>query len=95
MEWNQFCNKVKEVAGKTADKINQTADLASLQVKLSVAEHKLADAYEALGRVAYRHFCEDENTADAVAEAMTAVAAAQKDVDDLKDQIEKKKNETV
>ena len=93
MEWNEFCNKVKRAAGKAADKINQTADLATLQVKLSMAEHKLTEAYAKLGEIAYRHFTEEENTAESVSLAMTDVETARGEVKALQEQIAAMKRE--
>ena len=95
MTWDEFCNKAKKTVSKAADKINQTADLATLQVKLSMSEHKLEEEYAALGRVAYKHFTEENNAAAEVAKAMEAVGAAQAVVDGYKQQIAdlQKKNE--
>ena len=88
MSWDNFYDSFKRAAGIAADKINHTADLATLQVKLSLAEHKLNEAYAALGRVAYQHFASEESHVDAVTAAMTAVEDAQKVVDELNAQIE-------
>ena len=87
MTWDEFVHGVKKVAGKAADKIEQTADLATLQVKLTMAEHKLDDAYTELGRVAYRHFTSEDTSAEMVSLMMENVAAAQKNVDTIKEQI--------
>ncbi|MBO5294381.1 MAG: hypothetical protein J6B71_03955 [Clostridia bacterium] len=88
MTWDEFYGKVKTTVGKAADKINQTADLATLQVKLNMAEHKLKDAYAELGKAAYKHFSDDESSAETVAATMTLVEEAQKAVDALKAEIE-------
>ena len=88
MTWDEFCKGVKKAAGRAADKINQTADLATLQVKLTMAEHKLDDAYAELGRAAYRHFTDENSSAELVSVMMKGVTEAQKAVDDLKAQIE-------
>ena len=87
MTWDEFCDKAKKTVSKAADKLNQTADLATLQVKLSMSERKLDETYAALGKVAYKHFTEEDSSADAVAAAMEAVKAAQLVVDDYRDQI--------
>ena len=89
MTWDEFCNKAKTTVAKAADKINQTADLATLQVKLNMSERKLDEAYADLGRIAYKHFTEENNTADCVAKAMEAVQAAQLVVADYQNQITK------
>ena len=91
MTWDTFCDQVKTTAGKAADKINQTADLATLQVKLALAERKLTDAYAELGRVAYLHFSESEHIAGEITTAMENVEAAIGVVEDYKAEIEKTK----
>ena len=96
MTWNEFRNQVKNVAGRAADKINQSADLATLQIKLSSMERKLSGAYESLGKIAYKHFTEEtENDVQKVTNAVGAVQAIQDDIKNLKTQIEelKKQNE--
>ncbi len=91
MSWDQFYSTVKQTAIYAADKINQTADIATLQVKLSMAERKLNDAYAALGRVAYQHFTSEDNQADAVAKAIAPIEIALANVRALKQEIEAKK----
>ena len=95
MTWDEFCNKSKKTVSKAADKINQTADLATLQVKLSMSERKLEEEYAELGKVAYKHFTEKNSAANEVAKAMESVCVAQAVVDDYKKQIAdlQKKNE--
>ena len=88
MSWDSFYSSVKRAVGTAADKINQTTDLAALQIKLGVAEHKLEEAYAQLGRDAYRQFTTDEDVVDAVSKSMTLVEKAQKAVDDLNAQID-------
>ncbi|MBR2019774.1 MAG: hypothetical protein IKA05_05185 [Clostridia bacterium] len=88
MSWDEFCSKVKEKVGIAADKINQTADLATLQVKLSLQERKLEEAYTALGKLAYAHFLSQEDKTEAITAAMDAVDAEMKQVEALKSQIE-------
>ena len=92
MSWNSFCNGFKKAVGTAADKINQTTDLATLQVKLGVAERKLEAAYAQLGRDAYRQFTTEEDVVAAVEKSMKRVAAAQKVVDSLNVRIEECKN---
>ena len=93
MSWDNFYSNVKKAVGSAADKINQTADLATLQVKLSVAERKLDEAYTALGRAAYRHFSSEENSADAVAACMQDVERARREVTRMKRQIKDMRKE--
>lgn len=98
MTWDEFCNKAKTTVSKAADKINQTADLATLQFKLNMSERKLDEAYAELGKVAYKHFTEENSSADAVAKTMDAVRAAQLVVADYENQIaqlqKKQENDT-
>jgi len=83
MSWDSFYSSFKRAVGTAADKINQTTDIATLQVKLGVAEHKLEAAYAQLGRDAYRQFTTDEDVVDAVEKSMALVESAQRVVDDL------------
>lgn len=94
MTWDEFRKQVKNVAGRTADKINQSADIAALQLKRSSAERKLSAAYEALGKVAYKHFTEEsENDVQKVTAAVEAVQNIQKEIQLLKAQIEQLKKQ--
>lgn len=88
MSWESFCSSFKKAVGTAADKINQTTDLAALQVKLGVAEHKLNEAYAEFGRIAYRHFTTEEGSVEDLPAKMTQVEAAHKAVRDLEAQIE-------
>lgn len=92
MSWDSFYSSFKRAVGTAAEKINQTTDLATLQIKLGVAEHKLESAYAQLGRDAYRQFTTEEDTVDAVSKSMKLVEEAQKVVDDLAAQIDKCKS---
>jgi len=91
--WDEFCQSVKRAANRAGELINQSADLATLQVKLSVAEHKLEEAYAELGRLAYRRETLQE------APSQKAWDSARREVDervaecnDLKKQIETAKS---
>ena len=64
MNWEEIYSGIRSFAGRAATKINQTADMATLQVKLSMAEHKLEEAYAALGKVSFGHFVEDKKNFD-------------------------------
>lgn len=89
MTWNDFRKQVKNVSGRAADKINQAADIATLQIKLSSAERKLSAAYESLGKIAYKHFTEEgETDVEKVTHAVGGVQAIQTDIKNLKAQIE-------
>ncbi len=89
MTWDEFCNGMKKTVDAATKKINQTADLATLQVKLSMAERKLNEAYAELGREAYRHFTSEESSPEAVIALCAPVDAAAKECEALKRQIEK------
>ena len=93
MSWDQFCSNVKNIARKTVDRIDYSADLANLNVKLAMAEKKVAEAYTELGKVAYSHFSGEENGADEVAKAMVQVNDAKRAVAELKLRIKRMKAE--
>ena len=94
MTWNEFRNQAKNVAGRAADRINQSASIASLQLKLSSNERKLSAAYEALGKIAYKHFTEEQDTdVQKVTNAVEAVNAIQAEIKSLKTQIEQLKKQ--
>ena len=93
MSWDDFYSKVKETAGLAADKINQTADLATLQVKLSLQERKLEEAYADFGKIAYEHFLGDADKTEALSAEMEKVNAEMKKVAKLKAQIKELKQE--
>ena len=93
MTWDEFCEKARRTVGKTADKINQTADLAALQMKLTILENKLSEAYEKLGKVAYAHFSDDDvDLTEKLSEKMANVETAIKNVEAMKAKIEQLKN---
>ncbi|MBR3893985.1 MAG: hypothetical protein IKJ35_02445 [Clostridia bacterium] len=89
MTWDELCSKVKTGADVALEMIHQTTDLATLRVKLSMAEHRLKEAYAVLGRAAYRYFSEKTVSAETIAEAMAAVEKEKAAVDAIKAQIKK------
>ena len=94
MTWDEFCVKAKRAVGKTADKINRTADIAALQVKLSLLENKAADAYERLGRIAYTHLSNDDvDLTEKLSKRMAEVEEALEAVAQMKEKIEQMKKQ--
>ena len=91
MSWEQFREDAKRLVNRAVNKINQTADIAGLQLKLSSAEHRLSTAYEALGEAAYLHFSTESRDATPVMKAMEAVTAAKAEVEALRADVEAKK----
>ena len=73
MGWDSVYDDLKGLANRAADKLGQTATLASLQVKLSMAENKLEEAYAALGKVAYEHFTDERDLSPRVSLAVSRV----------------------
>ncbi len=73
MDWDNLYSNFKKLANRTADKLNRTADIAALQVKLSMADKKLEEAYAALGHVSYEHFTGDDDRSEQVAKAVSGV----------------------
>lgn len=88
MNWNDIYGGIRAFAGRAATKINQTADMASLQVKLSMAEHKLEEAYAALGRASFGHFVEDKENFDQISARIVDVKNAMLEIRSVKAQIE-------
>lgn len=88
MNWEEIYGGIRAFAGRAATKINQTADMAALQVKLSMAEHKLEEAYAALGRSSFGHFVEDKENFDQISADITAVKNAMLEIRSIKAQIE-------
>lgn len=87
MNFDELYGGVKHVARRAAKKVSETADLASLQIKLSAAQGKLEEAYTLLGRTSYLHFTSEEDYSERVAIAVGNVEAAKKKVDEIKAQI--------
>ncbi len=73
MDWDHLYSNFKKFANRTADKLSRTADIATLQVKLSMADKKLEEAYAALGRISYEHFTSDADLSERVAAGVSAV----------------------
>lgn len=88
MNWDELYGGLRTLAGRAATKINQTADMAGLQVKLSMAERKLEEAYVALGRASFGHFVEDKENFDQISAGITAVKNAILEIRSVKAQIE-------
>ena len=88
MNWEEIYGGIRAFAGRAATKINQTADMATLQVKLSMAEGKLEQAYAALGRASFGHFVEDKENFDQISAGITGVKNAMLEIRSIKSQIE-------
>ena len=88
MNWEEIYGGLRAFAGRAATKINQTADMASLQVKLSMAESKLEQAYGALGKASFGHFVEDKENFDQISACITGVKNAMLEIRSVKAQIE-------
>ncbi len=88
MNWEEIYGGIRAFAGRAATKINQTADMASLQVKLSVAENKLEQAYGALGKASFGHFVEDKQNFDEISACIMHVKNAMLEIRSVKAQIE-------
>ncbi len=88
MNWEEIYGNIRAFAGRAATKINQTADMASLQVKLSMAESKLQEAYGALGKASFGHFVEDKQNFDEISTCIVSVKNAMLEIRTVKAQIE-------
>ena len=88
MSWDQIYGNVKQGMGKAASKLEQTADLASLQIKLAGAEHKMQEAYILLGRLAYQNAVKPSPATEAeMAKAIRVVALARRNVREVTEQV--------
>ena len=94
MDWNHVYGDIKRLAGVAVDKIEHTASLATLQVKLSLAEKELEEAYAALGKVSYEHFTDEEDLSSLIADAVSVVNEKKKAVLDWKRQIAHARKDT-
>ena len=88
MNWENIYGSIRSFAGRAATKINQTADMATLQVKLSMAEHKLEEAYAALGKASFGHFVEDKQNFDQISACITDVKNAKLEIRSVNAQIQ-------
>lgn len=88
MNWENIYGGIRAFAGRAATKINQTADMATLQVKLSMAERKLEEAYAALGKASFGHFVEDKENFAEISARITEVKNAMLEIRSVKQQIE-------
>ena len=88
MNWEEIYSGIRSFAGRAATKINQTADMATLQVKLSMAEHKLEETYAALGKASFGHFVEDKENFAQISACITDVKNAMLEIRSIKKQIE-------
>ncbi len=88
MNWEEIYSGIRSFAGRAATKINQTADMATLQVKLSMAERKLEETYAALGKVSFGHFVEDKENFAQISACITDVKNAMLEIRSIKAQIE-------
>ena len=88
MNWEEIYGNIRSFAGRAATKINHTADMASLQVKVAMAQSKLDEAYTALGRASFGHFVEDQENFDEISARIIAVKNAMLDIRDVEAQIE-------
>ena len=88
MNWEEIYGGIRAFAGRAATKINQTADMATLQVKLSMAEHKLEETYAALGKASFGHFVEDKENFAQISACITDVKNAKLEIRSINAQIE-------
>lgn len=95
MSWDSFCKQVKKLANQTAEKVNRSADIATLQFKLNTAKGKLEEAYTALGKAAYAHFAQGKATeSEKISVAMESIDQIKREIAEMKAQIEELKKES-
>lgn len=66
-DWNCFCKKVKNVAGRAAKKTEEVADVAVQYIRLHRIDSKLSDRYETLGKLTYKQLKTGESQAERIA----------------------------
>ena len=88
MSWDKFRENVKQFANQAADEINQSADYASLQIKLNVAQKRAEKAYAVLGKLAYRRFSDEEISNSDWERATTDIELVNGEIDKLRAQID-------
>ena len=87
MGFENVYNRFKTLANRAADRLNQTADIATLQVKLSLAQGKLDEAFTFLGRVSYEYFKSKEESSDKITAAVANVESINQEIRALELQI--------
>ena len=93
MDWNEIYSGFRRFADRAAEKINRTADIASLQMKLSMAQKKLDDAFLALGKISYVHFTSENDESQRVASAVASIEHIKMEIHALEAQIKEAKRQ--
>lgn len=65
-DWNKVRKNVGTAAGKAAKKTGEVVDIASLYVKLKMAQAKLDGYYTALGKLTYKQLKTGESQAERI-----------------------------
>ena len=87
-EFNNFCRKVKKTAVKAVKKTGEAVDIAAKYVKLQRIDSKLADRYEALGRLTYKQLKTGESYAEKIALYIQSIDQLRVDRKNLNEEIE-------
>ena len=87
-EFNNFCRKVKKTAAKAVKKTGEAVDIAAKYVKLQRIDSKLADRYEALGRLTYKQLKTGESYAEKIALYIQSIDQLRVDRKNLNEEIE-------
>ena len=76
--WQEIKANLTQAKDTVVEKTDLYTNIASLYIKIKAAESKLANAYEKLGRIAYKRFAEEhteEEKQEILKEIMTSVKA--------------------
>ena len=87
MNIDNLYDQVKATAEKAADKLNKTTDYAALQLKLSVVEKRLAEAYAELGRAVYLQMRCGKDCAEDVLVLLEKISITKKEIAELEARI--------
>ena len=90
-DWNKVRQGVGTAAKKTAKKTGEMVDIASLYVKLKMAEAKLDGYYTALGKLTYKQLKTGESQAEKIKPIVDKIDATQEKMRNLSKKIEDEK----
>jgi hypothetical protein len=88
--WDDICTTVDSWAQKASRKVEQLADSAALELRLSAKKAELEEQYTLLGRLTFeREYVVDEGTVDGqpvsdkIAECVATIHALRKEIETL------------
>ena len=92
--WDDIKAGVGRVANKTAKKVGEIADIASMQFKVRTLTAKKNTKFEKLGKLTYKQFKSDITQAEAIAVTVNEIDEIIAQIKELKEKIEAAKKES-